>query len=147
MSKFAMTREEREAFLADTHVAVVSIAEEGRGPLAVPVWYAYEPGGDIRLVTGPKSRKARFLRQSGRASLCAQTEAAPYKYVSVEGPASFGDVDFERDVRGIALRYLGPEMGEMYLEATRSDREGEGMVLVRIRPQRWYTVDYGKQTW
>jgi nitroimidazol reductase NimA-like FMN-containing flavoprotein (pyridoxamine 5'-phosphate oxidase superfamily) len=32
-----MTKQEREAFLAGVHVGVVSIAEQGRGPLAVPV--------------------------------------------------------------------------------------------------------------
>lgn len=147
MSEFGMTREEREAFLADTHVAVVAIAEAGRAPLAVPVWYAYEPGGEIRFVTGPSSRKGRLLEQAGRASLCVQTEAAPYKYVSVEGPASLGPVNYERDVRQIALRYLGPEMGEMYLAATADVRASEGTVLVRLQPQRWYTVDYGKKSW
>jgi len=64
--------------------------------------------------------------------------------VMVEGPVAFADVDYERDVRQIALRYLGSEMGEMYLKATAGDRERDGMVLVRLRPERWYTVDYGK---
>ena len=148
MSEFGMTREEREAFLAETHVGVVAIAEEGRAPLTVPVWYAYEPGGEIRFVTGPNSRKGQLPEKAARASLCVQTETAPYKYVSVEGPASVGPVkDFERDVRAIAHRYLGPEMGEMYLAATAEDRKKSGEVLVTIRPQRWYTVDYNKQTW
>ena len=39
-----MTKEEREAFLADLHVGVISIARDGRGPLTVPIWYDYEPG-------------------------------------------------------------------------------------------------------
>ena len=147
MSEFAMTRQEREAFLAETHVAVVSIAEDGRAPLAVPVWYAYAPGGEIRFVTAPNSRKARLLRKAGRASLCVQTEAAPYKYVSIEGPTSFGDVDYERDVRGIAHQYLGPEVGEVYLAATAKIRERDGELLVRIQPRRWYSVDYGKKSW
>ncbi|NIR37534.1 MAG: pyridoxamine 5'-phosphate oxidase family protein, partial [Actinobacteria bacterium] len=30
-----MTKEEREAFLADVHTAVISIPEEGRGPVTV----------------------------------------------------------------------------------------------------------------
>jgi hypothetical protein len=42
-----MTVEERQAFLAQVHVAVVAVAgEDGRAPLAVPVWYDYRPGGD-----------------------------------------------------------------------------------------------------
>jgi nitroimidazol reductase NimA-like FMN-containing flavoprotein (pyridoxamine 5'-phosphate oxidase superfamily) len=48
----AMTPKEREAFLAAVRVGVLAVAEEGRGPLTVPVWYSYEPGGEIRLVTG-----------------------------------------------------------------------------------------------
>jgi hypothetical protein len=31
----AMTKEEREAFLADIHMAVISVAEDGHAPLAV----------------------------------------------------------------------------------------------------------------
>jgi len=44
----AMTKQEREAFLADVHVGVISIPEPGRGPLTVPVWYAYDRGGELR---------------------------------------------------------------------------------------------------
>src|SRR5689334_10260684 len=69
-----MTRAEREAFLADTHVAIISVAADGRGPLAVPVWYGYEPGGVVRVVTGGTSRKAALIRAAGRVSLCVQSE-------------------------------------------------------------------------
>src|SRR5262245_52504031 len=106
----AMSRAEREAFLAETHVGIVSIAEEGRGPLAVPVWYRYAPGGDVLFATGETSRKVPLLRRTGRASLCVQTETAPYLYVTVEGPIRFDRVDFERDTREMAIRYLGPQM-------------------------------------
>src|SRR4029450_8267899 len=127
MSETGMTRQEREAFLADVHVGVVAIVEPGRAPLAVPVWYAYEPGGEIRFVTGPNSRKGRLLKKAARASLCVQTETAPYKYVSVEGPASVGPVEnFERDVRGIAQRYLGPQIAEAYLVGTAEERKKSG---------------------
>jgi uncharacterized protein len=138
----AMSRAEREAFLAGTHVAIVSIADGARGPLAVPVWYAYEPGGVLRFVTGGVSHKARLLRAAGRLSICAQTETPPYRYVTVEGPATIGEPDWERDVRAIALRYLGPQMGEVYLQATAS--EHAGAALVTVTPERWLAVDFGK---
>ena len=83
-----MSKGEREAFLADLHVGLLSVADDGRGPLAVPIWYAYEPGGELRFVTGRDSRKGRLLARAGRVSLCVQTEALPYKYVSVEGPVT-----------------------------------------------------------
>lgn len=138
----AMSRAECEAFLAATHVAVVSVAEPGRGPLAVPIWYGYASGEEIRFVTGGSSRKARLIRAAGRVTLCVQSETLPYRYVSVEGPVTIGTPDFERDVRAIARRYLGPEMGETYLAATAAEREGS--ILVSLRPVRWLSVDYGK---
>ena len=36
---FAMTRAEREAFLAETRVGILGVVEPRRGPLTVPVWY------------------------------------------------------------------------------------------------------------
>lgn len=140
-----MSRAERESFLAATHVAIVSIADGERGPLAVPVWYRYTPGGDVVFATGPDSRKARLLRQTGRASLCVQTETAPYRYVSVEGPTTLEAVDFERDVREMAHRYLGAETGDAYLAAAYPNGTSSE-VLVRLRPERWCSADFRKFT-
>jgi hypothetical protein len=44
----------------------------------------------------------------------------------------------------VAIRYLGPEMGEMYLAMTADDRAREPSVLVEMRPERWRSVDYRK---
>jgi nitroimidazol reductase NimA-like FMN-containing flavoprotein (pyridoxamine 5'-phosphate oxidase superfamily) len=138
-----MTKQERERFLADLHVGIISIPEEGRGPLTVPIWYSYEPGGELRVVTGRTSRKAQLLQRAGRFSLCAQTETLPYKYVSVEGPVvAIEPADLERDRRPLACRYLGAELGDQYIEST---RDLVANVLVRMRPERWHTVDYAKQ--
>ena len=81
-----MTEAERQTFLADLHVGVMGIADGDRGPLTVPVWYSYEPGGDVIVLTGETSRKMRLAAAAGRFSLCAQTESLPYRYVMVEGP-------------------------------------------------------------
>ena len=138
----SMSRAEREAFLAETRVAVVSVAEEGRGPLTLPVWHIYEPGAQVRFVTGGLSRKAHLIRKAPRLSLCVQTETPPYRYVSVEGPVALGVPDYERDIRPTALRYLGTQLGELYLQATAGDRAGS--ILITLSPERWLSVDYGK---
>ena len=140
----AMTRQEREAFLADVHVGIISIPESGRGPLTVPVWYVYEPGGEVRFVTGRSSRKGRLLADGRRLSMCVQTETSPYKYVSIEGPIiAIENAELERDRRPLARRYLGTEMGDQYIEDTRSEHADN--VLIRVRPERWLTVDYAKE--
>jgi nitroimidazol reductase NimA-like FMN-containing flavoprotein (pyridoxamine 5'-phosphate oxidase superfamily) len=143
MSALAMSRAEREAFLAETRVGIVSITEEGRGPLSVPVWYHYTPGGELRFATGDVSRKARLVKRAGRASLCVQTETPPYLYVSVEGPTTIDKVDFERDTREMALRYLGRQMGEAYLKSV-YPKGVTSEVLVRLKPERWWSADFRK---
>src|SRR5437870_8034013 len=139
-----MTRQERESFLADLHVGIISITEEGRGPLTVPIWYSYGPDGEVRVVTGRTSRKAQLLRRAGRFSLCAQTETPPYKYVSVEGPiVAIEPANLERDRRPLAHRYWGVRTGDRYIERTRAETVEN--VLVRMRPERWLTVGEGIQ--
>ena len=139
-----MTKAEREAFLADLHVGVISIAEEGRGPLTAPIWYDYEPGGELWILTGRDSLKGRLFQTAGRFSLVAQTETPPYKYVSVEGPVtSIEKPDLERDERPLAHRYLGQEFGDSYIESTRANGDVDN-ILVKMRPERWLTTDYSK---
>lgn len=139
----AMTKQEREGFRADLHVGIISITEEGRGPLTVPIWYSYEPGGEVRVTTARTSRKGLLLKRVERFSLCAQSETAPYKYVSVEGPiVAIEAADLERDRRPLAHRYFGVQAGDRYIERTRA--ETGHLVLIRMRPERWLTVDYGK---
>jgi hypothetical protein len=141
----AMTQQEREKFLSGVHVGVISIGDNGRGPLIVPIWYAYDPGGDLRIVTGKSSHKGQLLIRAGRFSLCAQQETLPYKYVSVEGPiVSMEPADVEGDVRPIARRYLGAEKGDRYIEQTRNAPEHADGMLIRMRPERWLTTDYAK---
>jgi len=140
-----MTRQERERFLADLHVGIISIPEQGRGPLTVPIWYSYEPGGELRVVTARTSRKAQLLQRAGRFSLCAQTETPPYRYVSVEGPVvAIEPADLERDRRPLAHRYLGALRGDRYIEKTRGEPGHVENVLVRMLPERWLTVDYAR---
>jgi PPOX class probable F420-dependent enzyme len=141
MANLTMTADEREAFLADLHVGVLCVAREPDAPpLAAPVWYGYEPGGVVRIVSGAAHAKTRWVRDHGHASLCAQTEQLPYRFVTVEGPAEVEDgADVELQ-RALARKYLGPELGDAYVEST----AGSEMVTITIRPERWRTTDYGK---
>jgi len=110
---YRMTRQEREAFLAGVHVGVLGLTEPGRGPLAVPIWYGYEPGGELWFITDRDSRKGKLLAEGARVSLCAQTETAPYQYVAVEGPVTrIEPSDLERDTRRANLLHARRERAE-----------------------------------
>ena len=133
-----MTDDERDAFLTDVHVGILAIARQDKGPLALPIWYQYEDG-EIIIGMGGDSLKAKLLRKTGRATMTVQTEAPPYKYVSVEGPVAV--LPEQRDDLAMATRYLGPEMGAWYVENNPST---EASVVARLTPERWVTCDFGK---
>jgi PPOX class probable F420-dependent enzyme len=136
-----MTAAEREAFLAEPRVGVLSVADrDGRAPLAVPIWYGYRPGGQIWFSTGEDSRKMERIRATGRVSLLVQTEQMPYRYVSVEGPVSAIDPTTQEERRALAERYLGPDGADRYLAATGD--VAPTMKIVRMDPEHWLSRDY-----
>jgi nitroimidazol reductase NimA-like FMN-containing flavoprotein (pyridoxamine 5'-phosphate oxidase superfamily) len=136
----AMTKEEKQDFLAGLHVGVLSLSDNPKGPLTVPIWYDYEPGGELWFITGPNSLKGKLLKVEARLSLMAQSEEPPYKYVSIEGPVVSIDEATNNDLLAMAIRYLGKEGGEQYAK----NSESGGGVIVRVKPERWLSVDYGK---
>jgi PPOX class probable F420-dependent enzyme len=143
MSETKMTDAERESFLAGLHVGVLGVERDDGPPLTVPVWYSYEPGGDVVVLTSAASVKGKLLAAAGRASLVAQQEELPYKYVSVEGPIELDDLEGDgarAELEAMAIRYLGEEGGRGYAAAN----PGGDNTRVRLRPERWFTVDYGK---
>ncbi|MEE8421380.1 MAG: pyridoxamine 5'-phosphate oxidase family protein [Dehalococcoidia bacterium] len=136
-----MTRAEREAFLAEVHIGVLSIGDGDGGPASAPIWYLYEPGGDFQVSFGPNSLKAKLLSEGTRVTLVAQTETAPYKYVSVEGPVvSLGPPPGDDFLLRLATRYLGEEAGRQYASGGTGDS-----VVATVRIERWMTTDYTKR--
>lgn len=75
-SPLAMRPDERQRFLAGIHVGIVAHDTSIAGsPLASPVWYSYEPGGDVVFVTSAGSLKARHLATVKRATFSCRTRS------------------------------------------------------------------------
>jgi nitroimidazol reductase NimA-like FMN-containing flavoprotein (pyridoxamine 5'-phosphate oxidase superfamily) len=130
----------REEFLAGVRVGVLSVAGAAAGrTLAVPVWYSYQPGGLLTVLTGRRSRKAGAIRAAGRFGLCAQDAAPPYRYVSVEGPLVAEEELAEAERLAMARRYLGPAGGDRYV-ADNPDPQHKN-VAFRMRPEHWLSQD------
>ena len=141
-----LTEHEREAFLADHHVATLSVASDSdRPPLTVPVWYSYQPGGNLTFFTGSqgrKARKSRLIEKAGVLSMSVQHEEPPYKYVTVEGTVVQTDSPPSAEqMLAVVRRYLPEEMAQGFVqeELGRADSE---LVLYTVRPDRWLTFDF-----
>ncbi|MGC0423279.1 pyridoxamine 5'-phosphate oxidase family protein [Embleya sp. AB8] len=141
-----LTAVEAESFLAETRVAVLSVATDGaRPPLTVPVWYAYRPGGEVTFFTGTQGRTARKTRLLERArafSLCVQQTDYPYKYVTVECTLLRADRSptFE-EVTTIAGRFLPEADAHAFAQAELADPTGT-FTLFTARPDRWLSFDF-----
>src|SRR5262249_10482906 len=138
MATLQMTKQEREAFLAEPHIVAVSVArDDNRPPLTAPVWYAYELGGTVTFITGTQGRTARktaLIEQAGVVSLLVQKEQFPYKYVSIEGTVVRADRPPSADqMLAIVRRYLPEEQAQGFVHGELAN-PGPGLVLFTIRP-------------
>ncbi|MGV0743905.1 pyridoxamine 5'-phosphate oxidase family protein [Mycolicibacterium sp. XJ870] len=135
-----MSETERQSFLAAVHVGVIAVERPDRAPLAVPIWYGYEPGGDVLLWTEAGSVKEKLIRAAGRFVITVQDEQPPYRYVTAEGDVTAIEPAQDAEVRAIAIRYFGDGEGNAFTDENFTDTS----VIIRMRPERWLSTDYTK---
>lgn len=148
MTSPQIPRPEWQEFLAGDHVAVMAVAsDDDRPPLAVPVWYHYEPGGSLTFFTGTQgriARKTRLIREAGGLSVVVQDERLPYRSVSVECRVEAIDHAPSADqVLAIVRRYL-PEDHAQGFAASETGQPDSPFVLFTLRPERWHTFGFDR---
>src|SRR5215470_16289166 len=142
MADSSLSVRDREFFLAEPHIGALSVsAGPDRGPLTVPIWYQYAPGGEAWVLTEARSRKVRLIEAAGRFTLMVERVLPTVRYVSVEGPVTRTGQGTDELLREIAERYLPPEEVPAYIEFAKADF-GE-QVAIYLRPQRWLSADLG----
>jgi PPOX class probable F420-dependent enzyme len=137
-----MTKREIENLLKKPNVAVVAVTAPDGAPHAVPTWYEYL-NGEVVFHTGEESFKYKCLVRDPRIALVIDTRDAPYKCVILKGRAALtvGVVDDVR-TRRMAVAYLGKRSGEAYAKSMKGSR----VVIVRFKPARVISWDYGKES-
>ncbi|HTU75620.1 MAG TPA: pyridoxamine 5'-phosphate oxidase family protein [Trebonia sp.] len=142
MATNRLSARERELFLAEPHIAALSVsAGPGRGPLTVPIWYQYTPGGEAWVLTEAASRKVPLIEAAGRFTLMVDRVAPTARYVSVEGPVTRIVSGTDEQTREIAWRYLPPDKAQAYVELAKAEF-GE-QVVIFMRPEHWLSSDLG----
>lgn len=139
-----MTVAEREAFLAESRIGVISIVNPNpeRPPLSVPIWYLYDSAVGVSIMTEPRSAKGRALHAAKAFTLVVQDTESPRKYVSVEGPVvEERHGEKERDLRALANRYMSAKDADAYVASYKDGPFGHMYVM---EPRIWLTNDIGK---
>ena len=136
-----LSREERENFLAEPHTGAVSVnTGESRGPLTVPLWYQYKPGGEPWIMTGEGTRKAKAIESAGYFSLMVQRMEPTRRYVAVGGAVSRIEPATHEHFVELVYRYLDGDAAERHVDFLMN--RGENLI-VSMRPDHWLASDKG----
>jgi PPOX class probable F420-dependent enzyme len=126
--------DELDAFLAGTHIAVLSYLRADGRPNQAPLWYAYRDGA-VWFSVETTSAKLRALRRDPRVCVTVQDERPPYRAVIIEGTVEL--IDAGHDVsanQALALRYFGRLGAAKYDQLYHETRAGAGATLLRLVP-------------
>lgn len=139
-----LDREERERFLAEPHVGILSVgSDDDRPPSTLPTWYAYRPGGTISIITRQGKRKSRLIRNAGTLSFSVQRPQVPYRYVTVEGTVVAQRPATRAELVAIGQRYLPEDALDPWADWETGGGNANGTPeYVEIRPDRWLTADF-----
>ncbi|MGV0625969.1 pyridoxamine 5'-phosphate oxidase family protein [Mycolicibacter minnesotensis] len=138
----SLSKDEREQFLAEPHIAALSVsAGPGRGPLTVPIWYQYSPGGEPWILTGANSRKTKLIEAAGSFSLMVERTEPTLRYVAVDGAVSSIEPGTEEQHVELAHRYLPADRAARFLKFALADLGQQ--VVIRLSPQHWLSSDMG----
>ncbi len=142
LAAMALSLEARHQFLAEPHVAALSVvAGPDEGPLTVPIWYQYPPGGELWILTPAASRKTDLIRAAGRFTMLVDRVAPSVRYVSVQGPVTRIVPGTRRDLEELARRYLPSDQVTGFMAMAEAEH-GE-QVTIHMRPERWLSADLG----
>src|SRR5258707_855285 len=93
MAYHPMTDDEIRAFLTSEPARpgiLATVRADGR-PHVAPIWFAVDDDGTIVFNTGETTVKGRNLRRTGRAAMCIDDDAAPFSFVTLEGPVTISE--------------------------------------------------------
>ncbi|QBD81414.1 hypothetical protein EPA93_37755 [Ktedonosporobacter rubrisoli] len=108
--------------------------------LLSPIWHEWQDGG-FNLIIGANDIKHRSLQGNPRASISVFETSDLNRGLEVRGKAKLGTDNDHAVLRRIALRYVGPEQVDAYLQ-TLKDAE---LVLVRLEPGKLRAWDFADE--
>jgi PPOX class probable F420-dependent enzyme len=122
---------ESESFISEPNVAVLATVDRRGRAHAAPIWYLYHDGTFI-ISTGRGSQKHRNVEANPEITLVIDRRTVPYYAVMARGAANIGAPLTDEERREMAIRYLGEELGNRYVERT----SGQDAVTIRLRPRK-----------
>lgn len=128
-----MDEQERLDFVDRPMTAVLSTVDKQGRAHAVPVWYLYRDG-IFEIYTGRGSQKHKNVVSTGRAALCIDERDGVFRHLTAEGPCEVQDMVTVEERLSLHRRYRTEEAARAIVDGGGH----ESMVVLRLRPERWY---------
>jgi len=144
-NEIALTPEERQAYLHDSHTIILSTLDRHGYPHSVAMWYVVDPDGTVLMTTFAKSQKALNLRRDPRCSLLVESGR---KYEDLKGVLVRGRATLEPDTERVLdlLERVHEKYNRGPAEGLRDAMRHQAAkrVLIRVRPERVSSWDHRK---
>lgn len=134
------TNDELESFLKEAPIARFSTANEDGTIHTVPVWYRYE-NGELLLGTQDVTRKVRNVKRDNKVTVLIDIPGPPLKGVVIYGRAQ---LDYENPIPkrvSIFERYMPRDKAQALAQGLANLWK---LVIVRVKPEKIISYDYGK---
>ena len=126
-----LTAAERTELVMRPLIGVFSSLSPAGWIHSVPVHFLYRDG-QIRILGGTDSVKARNVEHAGRSTLCVHVaDESDRRYVSVEGPTVVQRPATPDDIGALDRRYGRSESGQW------SDDDYAASAILVLSPDRW----------
>ena len=104
-------------------------------PRVVPIWFHWD-GEDIVVASPPKAPKLKVLGSRPEVAVTIDTDAFPYRVLSIRGRAEMDMLDdVAPEYAAAAERYMGEQTGRAWVAQLR----GQPMGRIRIVPE-WVNI-------
>ncbi|HEX9726006.1 MAG TPA: pyridoxamine 5'-phosphate oxidase family protein [Vicinamibacteria bacterium] len=122
--------EDLRDLLEGSTLAVLGTHMKDGHTLLSPVWHEYRDGG-FTVVILEDDVKSRHLKRNPMASVLVAEQSSPYRGIEIRGEATVSKpADLLDTIRRVAIRYLGEERGNAYVETL----GGVGLEEIRLEP-------------
>jgi PPOX class probable F420-dependent enzyme len=143
-----MSDDEIRDFVRASKTIIINSIERGGYPHPMPMWFAMDDDGAIRMTTFRKSQKVKNIERDPRVSLLVEDGE---EYAQLRGVVFYGKAEILDDIAAVTQTLLAIGGQEMPKDPEARKTLEEGMartaskrVCILIRPERVVSWDHRK---
>ncbi len=127
---------DRDAFLSETRLGILTTMTRDSTPISVPVWYEWD-GERAQVFSDASSAKVRRLRHDSRASLLVTNVLGEQEYwVAIDGTMAIGSEGAVELAERLAARYWDLSDPDRAAAEQGWRKHADALVLLELTPTR-----------